>query len=318
MVTLGDIDAGFGPDDDRRHRPEPGRRMRDSLFWELVMPEERLAMQIYLYLTDRGRAGYNAVVWGEGLGGPPLVLLENGQVDDSTDLDDFSLHGLHVKQPELRQTCEVDLHHGDVDIRFCFTALHDAFTYRCNPDGLPDWFAANRLEQTGHVTGSLRVAEQRFEWDRIGHRDHSWGTRDWGVPHHWKWFIAYTETGQVVNGWIWIAYGEWGFGGYVVRDGITVPVRSIAHHAEYDDDMVQVRLEADLLDITGVTTHLVLDSFGAVPLPTHDPMSTVITEAGCVAHIDGVAGGGQFETHWAGPYLDHLRAHKANVRRAGA
>jgi hypothetical protein len=33
--------------------------MRDSLFWELIMPEERLGMQIYLYLTDRGRTGYN-------------------------------------------------------------------------------------------------------------------------------------------------------------------------------------------------------------------------------------------------------------------
>jgi len=55
MVTLGDIDPGFGPGDDRRHRPEPGGRMRDSLFWELIMPEEQLGMQIYLYLTDRGQ-----------------------------------------------------------------------------------------------------------------------------------------------------------------------------------------------------------------------------------------------------------------------
>jgi len=34
------LDPGFGPDDDLRHRPEPGGRMRDSLFWEMIMPDE--------------------------------------------------------------------------------------------------------------------------------------------------------------------------------------------------------------------------------------------------------------------------------------
>lgn len=52
------------PGDDLRHRPAPGHRMRDSLFWEIVVPEEQVGMQVYLYLTDRGRAGYNVVMWG--------------------------------------------------------------------------------------------------------------------------------------------------------------------------------------------------------------------------------------------------------------
>ena len=67
------------------------------------------------------------------------------------------------------------------------------------------------------------MSGRRIEWDRMGHRDHSWGVRDWGVPQHWKWFVAYTESGRAVNGWIWIAKGEWGFAGYTVRDGVTYP-----------------------------------------------------------------------------------------------
>jgi hypothetical protein len=306
MVTLGDIDPGFGPGDDRRHRPEPGGRMRDSLFWELIMPEEQLGMQIYLYLTDRGRTGYNVVVWGERHAEPIALKLETGLVDDSADLDAFSFNGLTLKQPELRKSCEVQFRSDDVNIDFNFEAIHDAFSYHSNPDGLPEWFAQNRLEQTGHVTGFLEVGPRRIEWDRIGHRDHSWGVRDWGVPHHWKWFVGYTEAGRVVNGWIWIAYGEWGFGGYVVKNRVTIPVRTIEHRAEYDDDMTQRRLEADLLDITGEVTHLTMDSYGAVRLPTHDPMATVITEAACTVTIDGEAGAGQFETHWSGPYLNYL------------
>lgn len=305
MTTLGDIDPGFLPGDDLRHRPEPGGRMRDSLFWELIMPDEQLGMQIYLYLTHRGRTGYNVVVWGPDE--RPLVLeLANGEIPDEMDLDDFEFEGLTVKQPELRRTAQVAFQRGDIEIEYNFTGIHDAFSFRQNPDGLPSWFAANRLEQTGHVTGHLRIGDRRIEWDRKGHRDHSWGTRNWGVPHHWKWIVAYTESGRAVNGWIWIAKGEWGFAGYVVADGVTIPVSHIEAKAEYEPDMSQRGLDAVFVDITGGRTHVVLERFGLFRLPTNDKMATVISEAACHATIDGEAGAGQFETHWPADYLKHL------------
>lgn len=31
--------------------------MRDSLLYQLMMPDEQLGLQIYLYLTDRGKTG---------------------------------------------------------------------------------------------------------------------------------------------------------------------------------------------------------------------------------------------------------------------
>jgi hypothetical protein len=304
--------AGYEAHDDLRHRPAPGGRMRDSLFWQMTMPDEELGFQAYMYLSDRGRTGYNVAVWGPD--GTPVVLdREDGRVGDDADFDDFRFGGLHVRQPELRRTAEIAYESDAIRFRFDYTALHDPFSYRQNPDGLPGWFAINRFEQTGWVRGFLEVGDRRVEWDRVGHRDHSWGTRNWGVPHHWKWFIAYTPDGtRAVNGWIWIAYGEWGFGGYVVRDGELLPVTHIEHHAEYDDDMTQRRLEAELVDVRGGSTRLVLDRFGLVELPTHDKMDTVIMEAACRASIDGVAGGGQFETHWPRSYLGHL----ADARKA--
>ena len=299
-------DAGYEPQDDLRHRAAPGGRMRDSLFWEMIMPDQRVGFQAYLYLTGTGRAGFNVVVWGEEE--EPLVLdLVQDHVPDTMDLDDFSFAGLTVTQPELRRTAVLDYESDKISLHFDYTALHDTFSYRQNPDGLPSWFAVNRFEQTGWVKGHIEFGGRRIEWDRIGHRDHSWGTRNWGVPHHWKWFIAYTPDGaRIVNGWVWIAQGEWGFGGYVVRDGELLPVSHIEQHADYDDDMSQRRLEADLVDVRGETTRLVLDRFGLVKLPTNDRMDTIIMEAACEATIDGVAGAGQFETHWPLSYLSHL------------
>jgi hypothetical protein len=304
-------DPGFGPGDDLRHRPAPGGRMRDSLFWEMIMPDERLGLQVYLYLTDRGKSGFNVSVWGPDAA--PLALdLRGGTVPDDMDLDDFTLRGLRVRQPELRRTAEVRYASDTVRLEFRFAAVHDAFSYRSNPDGLPSWFAANRLEQSGRVSGFLEVAGRRVEWDRrMGHRDHSWGTRDWGVPQHWKWFVAYTDSGRAVNGWIWIARGEWGFAGYVVRDGVAVPVARIEHHAEYDDDMTQRRLEATLVDTAGGRTHLVCDRYGLVKLPTNDRMATEIWESACDATIDGEPGAAQWETLWSRPYVAYLAGGRA-------
>lgn len=315
MTGLIDVhvpDPGFGPQDDLRHWPaSPDGRMRDSLFWEMIMPDERLGLQVYLYLTDRGKSGYNVCVWGPDA--EPLALdLGGGTVPEDMDLDDFALRGLTVRQPLLRRTAEVTYAGEKVRLEYRFEAVHDAFSYRSNPDGLPEWFAANRLEQTGRVSGFLEVVRddstvRRIEWDRrMGHRDHSWGTRNWGVPHHWKWFVAYTESGRAVNGWIWIARGEWGFAGYVARDGVTIPVSHIEHRATYHDDMSQRHLQATLVDTTGGRTEVTFDRFGLIKLPTHDRMTTEIWESACEATIDGEPAAGQWETHWPGDYLRHL------------
>ena len=80
----------------------------------------------------------------------------------------------------------------------------------------------------------------------MGHRDHSWGVRDWGVPQHWKWFVAYTESGRALNGWIWIAKGEWGFAGIRrPRRQSPIRLRHIDQHAEYGEQMRQRRLQGD-------------------------------------------------------------------------
>lgn len=301
-------DPGFGPDDDRRHRPAtPGGRMRDSLYWQAVLPDQRLGVHVYLYLTDRGKTGFIAAVWGPDAE-PVALEMGGGTVDDDHDLDDFAVGGLRVRQPELRRTAVVGFAGEKLNLELEFEGIQEAFSYRSNPDGLPGWFAANRLEQTGRIGGYVEVAGRRIPLDgRIGHRDHSWGTRDWGVPQHWKWFVAYTADGRrAVNGWIWIARGEWGFAGSVMRDGVTVPVARIEHRASYLEDMSQERLAVTLVDTGGGRTDVALDRFGLLRLPTGGRIATEIWEAACDATIDGEPAAGQWETHWASEYLAHL------------
>jgi hypothetical protein len=297
----------FAEHDDLRHRVPEGRRMRDSLFWNLIVPEEELALQVYLFVNHRGRTGYNVCVWGAG--GAAVVEQHMGEVGPEADFDDWDHAGLRLRQPEVRRTAELRYESERIALEYRFEALHEAFSYRQNPGGLPGWFAQNRFEQAGRVEGVLEVDGRRIEFDRIAHRDHSWGPRNWGFPQHWKWLLAHTPSGRALNGFVWIAAGEWGFNGYVLRDGRPVAIDTFTRQdAVYDDDMDQRRLDAEILDVGGGTTRLTLDSFGVVRMPHDDRFGTVIMEAGCRATIDGEEGGGQFETHWPMRYLEHLSA----------
>src|SRR3984885_15501964 len=104
MTTAGDLRGGVGPTEDLRLRAGAGERTRDILFWELIMPEEELGVQVYLYLTGSGKAGYNVCVWGAEM--LPLAMhLNQGRVPDDVDLDEFSFEGLTLTQPDLRKSC---------------------------------------------------------------------------------------------------------------------------------------------------------------------------------------------------------------------
>jgi hypothetical protein len=264
-------------------------------------------MQVYLFVSHRGRTGYNVAIWGPD--GPLALEQHLGQVGREADFDDWDHAGLQLRQPEVRRTAELRFDSEQTHLEYEFEALHDAFSYRQNPGGLPHWFAQNRFEQAGRIRGVLEVAGRQVAFDRIGHRDHSWGPRNWGYPHHWKWLLAHTPSGRALNGFVWIAEGEWGFNGYVLRDGRPIAIDTFTRqHAEYDAEMDHKSLVAEIVDVEGETTELTLESFGLVRMPHDDPFGTIIMEAGCRATIDGEEGGGQFETHWPIQYLQHLAA----------
>lgn len=60
----------------------------------------------------------------------------------------------------------------------------------------------------------------------------------------------------------------------------------------------------------GQPLELRLNTFSAIRFPSSKRNPVTITEAGCAATLDGIAGSGQFETHWPTPYLDYLRQRK--------
>jgi hypothetical protein len=46
---------------------------------------------------------------------------------------------------------------------------------------------SEHYEQAGRVTGTLRFDGREIGFEGSGHRDHSWGVRDWSAPRAWTW-----------------------------------------------------------------------------------------------------------------------------------
>lgn len=288
--------------DDRRHPPAPGARARDSLFWQVTLPEERIGAQLYLPIGGR-RAGWNLAVWGEGVGAAVLEL-GSAELPEGADLDDLDAGGVRVRHGEPLRSVRISAETPRILLDAEFTGRHPALSYRDCPGGLPAWFALDRFEQTGRLVGRLRVDDRELGLDTPAHRDHSWGARDWRLPQHWTWFVAYAGD-RSVNGWIWIAAGAWGFAGYVADGERVTPVERIEHRLRFDAAYDQQGLDADVVDVTGRRTRVELESFGVLRLPDERSGSEV-REAACLARIDGVPGAGQLECEWPIEYLRHL------------
>lgn len=291
------------PTDDLRHRPADGSKSRDSLYFNLILPELDLGVFVYTWVDQKGTAGRLVFAWGAG--DEPLAFeITHGVEMGDADFDDWDIAGLRLRHPEPLRTAEIRFASDALDLTYDFVGSHEAFDFTRNPGGCPQWMAINRFEQTGRARGELRLGDRVVPFDRSAHRDHSWGRRNWRMPQHWKWVVAQTPDGNGLNLFQWVVRGELGTNGYVLRDGEPVALVDARCRATYDDDMTSRSLHATLLDEAGRQTELTLERFGTVALPVGS--NTALNEAACRATIDGEAGWGQLETQWPASYVDHL------------
>src|SRR3954470_8154546 len=115
---------------------------------------------------------------------------------------------------------------GRDTIDLTWTAFHDAHDYH---DGLRALGAADEdlalapahFEQCGEVRGEVRLAGKAYEIEGLGHRDKSWGARDWNAITGWEWLSAQFGEDLAFNATVWYPPDseETIPGGFVTRDG---------------------------------------------------------------------------------------------------
>ncbi|MGQ0697049.1 MAG: DUF7064 domain-containing protein [Panacagrimonas sp.] len=295
------------PVNDGRHQLKSGPLERESVPYIIVLPDEGLAAFCYTWVNNESRAGSAFVLFGPGIGEQPIAEAVDGiEIPRNMSFDDWKVGAVHLRHDLKLKTADLVLKGERASIEARFEAAHPAYAYGFHPDGCPDWAATNRTEQAGTVTGTIRVGDRKIPFKSTGARDHSWGTRDWQAPQHWKWLHAQAGPELCVHFWQIHARGRTDLRGYVFRDGRMAEVDSVEIDFEKNARYDQTSIDAVVHDTAGRTTRVTGDYFAVYALLPGP--HTTLNEGAMRCEIDGKAGVGWSEFMWPTPYLDYLRS----------
>lgn len=296
------------PVHDRRHRLRDEPLERESMPYVISLPEQGLATCIYTWVTKDHIAGSLFVAFGPAVGDVPIMEKVDGiDVGPDRDFDDWQVGALHLQQDLKLRSARIRGNGPRIQLDATFDAMHPAYAYGFHPQGCPAYAATDRLEQSCRVRGTLVVDGRRYDFDTTGARDHSWGTRDWDRPQHWKWLHA--QAGDTaVHFWQIHVGGRIDLRGYVYRDGAMAEVASVDVGFETDERYWQQRISATVRDTAGRDVKISGRYFAHFPL---SPSPTcVLIEGAMDCEIDGRAGTGWTEFMWPAAYLEHLHAQR--------
>jgi hypothetical protein len=294
------------PVHDARHVLADTALARESIPYVFALPEHKVAALVYTWVNKANMAGAIFVVFGAGVGGPPIVeKIDDREVPASMNFDDWKVGGFHLRQDLKLKTAQVQFESSRAGLDLRFEALHPAYAYGFHPDGCPQYAATNRLEQAGRMSGVLRIGDRKIPFNTTGPRDHSWGTRDWLASQHWKWLHAQAE-GICVHAWQINVYGRTDLRGYVFRDGRMAEVTAIETDFEADGQWHQTSIESLVHDSAGRVTRVSGKFFAVFPFPPGP--QTMLNEGAMTCEIEGKPGVGWVEMQWPADYLAHIKS----------
>lgn len=296
------------PANDGRHPLEDRPLARESIPYVISLPEHGIATCIYTWVTKDHVAGSLFVACGPGVGDTPIVEAVDGvNVGPDRDFDDWRIGALHLVQDGRLETARIRGSGARIELDASFEGMHPAYAYGFHAQGCPAYAATDRLEQSGRVRGHLVVDGRRIDFDTTGARDHSWGTRDWDYPQHWKWLHA-QAGGTAVHVWQIFVAGRIDLRGYVHRDGLMAEITGFDVAFETDAELRHRSIDARLHDRAGRQTRVTGQFFAHFPL---QPVpSCTLLEGAMRCEIAGHPGAGWTEFMWPTAYLQHLRTQR--------
>lgn len=293
--------------DDRRHQLADTALARESLIFILILPEEDLGAIAYTWVDGAGRAGSMGLVFGADNSQLARFHVEGVEVPASADFDDWQVGPLSVRHGAPHQVVDVAFTHGDASLEYHFEAMTPAFSYHDNREGCPPFLADNRLEQSGRVRGTLRLGDRVVPFETTGHRDHSWGMRDWTAFHHYKWINIQAEPDIAINLMHGLAIDQLWQLGYVDRDGVQSPITTIDADLERDvSTFSYTGLHLRLVDELGRTTEVEADHRNPVVVWPAGGMES--HDAGGPCSVDGRPGLMHVEEGWQPEFVVRRKA----------
>jgi len=301
------------PVHDGRHILADNPLARESIPYVLVLGAEGIVANSYTWVDRAGMAGGIFFMFGPGVGAQPIVeIFDSVAVPPERNFDNWQVGGLQFRQDLKLQHADVAVRSKRAGLTFHFEALHPAYAYGFHARGCPPYVADNRTEQTGRMTGVLDIDGRVIRFDTTGVRDHSWGTRDWQVPQHWKWLHAQAGTETAIHFFQIQALGSVELRGYVLRDGLLAEVTELETDFEVNAQYFHTTISCVIHDSADRVTRLDGTCFGHhafLPNP-----HTTLNQGAMHCEIGGKPGTGYVEFQWPTSYLNHIKERMALSR----
>ncbi|WP_439031281.1 DUF7064 domain-containing protein [Gordonia terrae] len=287
---------------DRLRHDISGGFARESLAYCAIVPGEAIYL-LYTWVSGEDVAGYAFAIYEDGPE-PSLFVREEGIPARGQNFDDFRIGNLEVHVGDDFTTATAAYSGADVAISMEFEAFHEPFDYDSNIGGCPRYQATNRYEQSGLIRGELTRDGKTSAFEVPGHRDHSWGRRDWDAIHHYKW-LSIVGADRAANIMVALVEGETIYNGYVFVDGQLSPVVSAKVDTKYDDDYFQQAIVAEVVDEAGRTTAIEFPDHYATARWDISPTFN-FTDTGMSGTLAGGPVSAYIQYTWPRAYLDHL------------
>ncbi len=289
-----------------RHKLRREPLQRESVAYMFQLPDQGIAGYLYAWVNGESVAGSALFLYGPAIGDQPIeVLVKDFPVPFDQGFDDFCVGGMHVRHQPDPEVAEITFASDVANVEYRFEATHPAYAYSCHPDGSPTFVADDRLEQAGRISGVIKLPGRDIRFDGMGHRDHSWGTRHWGIASHWKWCETQAGEGLAMHFMELHAMGNRLVHGYVWRDGRMAEITGLDIKYEFDQDFWHTSVIAIATDELGRRTTMKGRVFARYTMTPH-VMSTN-REGSMALEIEGVPGVGHLEMQWFKPYLEYLQ-----------
>lgn len=306
-VMLSRPGLAVDPVHDNRHQLPDLPLARESIPFLVHIPDEGIAAFTYTWVNKAGEAGAALAIFGPGVGDQPIQQkLADRPVPADMDFSEWQIEDFSMKQDLKFGTAEIRWITDAASIEFEFESFHPPYAYGSNADGCPSYAATDRIEQSGRVKGTITLGDRIIPFNGVGHRDHSWGTRDWGAFQYYNWFQGQNDDGVSVHYWKFLVGGREHLRGYVCKDGLLAEVVDVQSKIVFDDNAWQKSLTTTILDDAGRTTEVHAEFYATYPL-VPDPLIT-LREGAARATFDGKPGNGWLEVAWQPSYLAHMAA----------
>lgn len=294
---------------DNRHLLDGSELSRESLAFIIQEPSSGIGGFLYTWVNGAGKAGAALCLFGQAIGAKPIFEACDGiDVPTTMDFKNWQVGGLSLQLHDALKTATVRYKSDQVEVEYDFTALHQAYAYSAHPQGCPAWMADDRFEQQGKIKGRIVTANSEIEFEALSLRDHSWGTRDWGVNQHWKWVHVQSGEAYGVHFWKLFALGKAHLCGYVIRDGHMAQVTQVIEQFSCHEGLVPRAVSAEVTDSAGRVTQISAEVIQAFPFKVHELIT--LFECPMRATIEGQQGNGWMEMMWPNDLIGYMAKRK--------